>query len=129
MKPPLSMTPDDINHKVILQHTLYSKIKTSLHPRNKNRERYDFKQLVASSPSLAPFVKPNKYSDESIDFADAEAVKALNQAILKFHYGFDYWDIPNNYLCPPIPGRADYIHHIADLLRQFNYGNIPTGEQ
>jgi len=106
---------------------VHPKVKPGLHPRNKNRERYDFKQLVAAFPALAPFVKLNKYNDESIDFADAEAVKALNKAILKFHYGIDHWDIPQKYLCPPIPGRADYIHHIADLLRRFNYGKIPTG--
>ena len=106
---------------------VHQKEKPGLHPRNKNRERYDFKQLVTAFPALAPFVKLNKYNDESIDFADAEAVKALNKAILKFHYGIDHWDIPQKYLCPPIPGRADYIHHIADLLRRFNYGKIPTG--
>ncbi len=112
-----------------MQHKkrVHKKEKSGLHPRNKNRERYDFKQLVVAFPALAPFVKLNKYNDESIDFADAEAVKALNKAILKFHYGIDHWDIPQKYLCPPIPGRADYIHHIADLLRRFNYGKIPTG--
>ena len=74
-----------------MQHKkrVHPKEKSSLHPRNKNRERYDFKQLVEAFPTLAPFVKLNKYNDESIDFADAEAVKALNRAILKFHYGID----------------------------------------
>jgi len=102
--------------------------KPKLHPRNKNRERYDFKQLIGRSPELAAFVKPNLYGDESVDFADPEAVKALNKAILNFHYGIANWDIPAGYLCPPIPGRADYIHHIADFLCRNNYGKIPTGE-
>jgi 23S rRNA (adenine1618-N6)-methyltransferase len=102
--------------------------KPKLHPRNKNRERYDFKQLIERSPELAAFVKPNLYGDESVDFANPEAVKALNKAILKFHYGIANWDIPAGYLCPPIPGRADYIHHIADFLCHNNYGKIPTGE-
>jgi 23S rRNA (adenine1618-N6)-methyltransferase len=43
-------------------------------------------------------------------------VKALNRALLKAVYGIAHWDIPQGYLCPPIPGRADYIHHLADLL-------------
>jgi len=103
------------------------KEKSKLHPRNKNRERYDFKQLIGSLPELAPFVKPNIYGDESIDFADPEAVKLLNKAILLHHYGIGHWDIPEGYLCPPIPGRADYIHHIADFLCRNNYGKIPTG--
>ena len=35
------------------------------------------------------------------------------------------WEIPKGYLCPPIPGRADYIHHISDLLASSNNGIIP----
>ncbi len=104
------------------------KEKSKLHPRNKNRERYDFRQLIESFPELATFVKPNIYGDESIDFADPQAVKALNKAILKHHYKVS-WEIPEGYLCPPIPGRADYIHHIADFLCRNNYGKIPTGPQ
>lgn len=106
----------------------FPKVKASLHPRNRNRERYDLKQLIADSPGLAKFVKLNKYKDNSIDFADADAVKALNTAILKTHYGIEHWDIPQGYLCPPIPGRADYIHHIADLLARCHDGKIPTGK-
>lgn len=101
--------------------------KSGLHPRNKNRERYDFKQLIETCPELAQFVKLNIYGDESIGFADPEAVKMLNKALLQHHYGISNWDIPSGYLCPPIPGRADYIHHIADFLCRNNYGKIPTG--
>jgi len=107
----------------------YPKEKSSLHPRNRHRERYDFKQLIESCPELAQFVKINIYNDESIDFSDPEAVKMLNKALLKRYYEIDNWNIPQNYLCPPIPGRADYIHHIADLLCSNNYGKIPTGEK
>jgi len=102
--------------------------KSKLHPRNRNRERYDFKQLIGSFPELAIFVKPNIYSDESIDFANPEAVKALNKALLLSHYNINDWDIPDGYLCPPIPGRADYIHHIADFLGKNNAGKIPSGQ-
>jgi 23S rRNA (adenine1618-N6)-methyltransferase len=107
----------------------HPKIKTRLHPRNKHRERYDFKLLTATCPDLAQFVKLNLYKDESIDFADPEAVKMLNRALLKHYYNVDSWDIPQDYLCPPIPGRADYIHHIADLLAAKNFGKIPVGEK
>ena len=51
----------------------------------------------------------------------------LNKALLKHFYGIQYWDIPQDYLCPPIPGRADYIHYLADLLSDSNKGQIPTG--
>ncbi|MDP4239870.1 MAG: 23S rRNA (adenine(1618)-N(6))-methyltransferase RlmF [Bacteroidota bacterium] len=101
--------------------------KTVLHPRNKHRERYDFKQLTGTCPELGKYVKRNTYGDESIDFANPKAVKWLNKALLKHYYGVDYWDIPAGYLCPPIPGRADYIHYAADLLAGSNNGKIPTG--
>jgi 23S rRNA (adenine1618-N6)-methyltransferase len=101
--------------------------KIKLHPRNKHRERYDFKQLTKSCPDLKKFVKPNKYGDESIDFFNPEAVITLNTALLKHYYGVKFWEIPPQYLSPPIPGRADYIHHVADFLAKNNNGKIPTG--
>ncbi|MFA5971745.1 MAG: 23S rRNA (adenine(1618)-N(6))-methyltransferase RlmF [Lentimicrobiaceae bacterium] len=107
----------------------YPKIKSQLHPRNKHRERYDFQQLIESSPELAKYVKVNNYDDESVDFFNPEAVKTLNKALLKQYYDIENWDIPRNYLCPPIPGRADYIHYIADLLGSKNNGKIPIGDK
>lgn len=102
--------------------------KSRLHPRNKNRERYDLDALITSTPDLAKHVKPNKYGNDSVDFSNPSAVKLLNQALLSHYYGIKYWDFPNENLCPPIPGRADYIHHIADLLAESNTEIIPTGE-
>lgn len=99
--------------------------KPGLHPRNKHRGRYDFGQLCLANPELARFVKLNAYSDTSIDFAIADAVKALNRALLKQHYDISGWDIPEHYLCPPIPGRADYLHYAADLLSSLNGGVTP----
>ncbi len=102
--------------------------KSGLHPRNKHRERYNFKALIKSCPELAPFVRLNDYQDESIDFSNPEAVLLLNKALLKHFYRIDHWTIPPGYLCPPIPGRADYIHHIAELLGSKSEGKIPTGK-
>lgn len=104
-------------------------IKTRLHKRNKHRERYDFGPLIERCPELAAMVIKNKYGEETIDFFNAEAVKILNKAMLLHHYNLEYWDIPEEYLCPPIPGRADYIHHIADLLGSSDFGKIPTGDK
>lgn len=101
--------------------------KDALHPRNRHRARYDFPRLIASSPGLRHFVSVNAYGDESVDFADPQAVKALNAAILKHFYGIAHWDIPEQFLCPPIPGRADYLHYAADLLGESNGGTIPRG--
>ncbi|MDP1766900.1 MAG: 23S rRNA (adenine(1618)-N(6))-methyltransferase RlmF [Methylotenera sp.] len=103
-------------------------IKPGLHPRNKHRSRYDFHQLIQANPALAQFVKLNAYHDASIDFSNPQAVKALNSALLKQFYSIAKWDIPAQYLCPPIPGRADYLHYLADLLAGNNDGVIPVGE-
>lgn len=102
--------------------------KPGLHPRNRHSLRYNFPVLINCLPALRKFVSTNKFDDESIDFANPEAVKTLNQALLKFFYKIDEWDIPKNYLCPPIPGRADYIHQMADLLGSTHGGSIPKGE-
>jgi len=91
-------------------------VRKGLHPRNLHNQGYDFPALVKSHPALAPHVKPNAYGDLSIDFADPLAVKILNTALLNRYYDIVDWDIPEGALCPPIPGRADYIHYMADLL-------------
>lgn len=81
-----------------------------LHPRNLHGQGYDFDALMDTTPELKPFVRPNPYGNLSIDFADPRAVKLLNLALLRLHYGLSYWDIPEGFLCPPIPGRVDYLH-------------------
>lgn len=102
-------------------------IKTKLHKRNLHNTSYDFEQLIQSLPSLKAFVKPNKYGNLSIDFSNEEAVLQLNKALLRHFYDIQ-WSIPKGYLCPPIPGRADYIHYLADLLAQSNQGKIPKND-
>lgn len=89
-----------------------------MHSRNKHQDRYDLERLKAANPALSGFIIKNKFGDDSIDFANAKAVRTLNQAILKADYKIDFWDIPEEFLCPPIPGRADYIHSAADLFSQ-----------
>ncbi|WP_026728848.1 23S rRNA (adenine(1618)-N(6))-methyltransferase RlmF [Flavobacterium denitrificans] len=101
--------------------------KENLHPRNLHRSRYDFELLISNCPELNAFVSINKYGIETIEFSNPLAVKALNKALLQTYYDIQNWDIPKNYLCPPIPGRADYIHYIADLLAETNNGIIPKG--
>ncbi|HHG83562.1 MAG TPA: 23S rRNA (adenine(1618)-N(6))-methyltransferase RlmF [Bacteroidetes bacterium] len=102
-------------------------IKPGLHSRNRHNRRYDFTALQAAHPPLEPFVRRNKYDNLSIEFANPAAVKALNTALLIHHYDLNFWDLPVGYLCPPIPGRADYIHYVADLLAEYNGGEIPKG--
>ncbi|MEQ8713471.1 MAG: 23S rRNA (adenine(1618)-N(6))-methyltransferase RlmF [Cyclobacteriaceae bacterium] len=103
--------------------------KPTMNPRNKHLGRYDLKVLVETVPELEAFVHINRYGNESVDFANPAAVKMLNKALLEHYYGIVEWDIPEGYLCPPIPGRVDYIHHMADLLCSANYGSLPKGEK
>lgn len=98
-----------------------------MHPRSKHAGRYDMAALTAKSPELAPFVRPSPRGEPTIDFSDSAAVTALNRALLALHYGVSSWTIPEGYLCPPVPGRADYIHHAADLLAS-DGKEIPRGE-
>ena len=97
------------------------------HPRNRHTGQYDFERLYAAYPALQRYTRLNPAGHYTIDFANPTAVKLLNAAILKTDYGVNFWDIPPNYLCPPIPGRADYIHVVADLLAELNGGQLPTG--
>lgn len=95
-------------------------IKTTLHQKNKHRERYNFPELIAEYADLATFVRVNNYSDDSIDFSNPDAVMALNKALLIHFYGIKNWSVPKGFLCPPIPGRAEYIHRVAEALELFN---------
>jgi 23S rRNA (adenine1618-N6)-methyltransferase len=103
--------------------------KKPLHIRNKNRERYDLQALNIAIPDLKAHVKPNLHGEDTVDFSNPIAVKLLNKALLSHYYGIKNWNFPDENLCPPIPGRADYIHYVADLLAESNFGLIPKGEK
>ncbi|MBY0517173.1 MAG: 23S rRNA (adenine(1618)-N(6))-methyltransferase RlmF [Bacteriovoracaceae bacterium] len=94
-----------------------------MHPKNRHNDRYDFVSLIQALPALAEFVIPHPKSGDTIDFSNPRAVLCLNEAILIKDYGLTEWFLPKGYLCPPIPGRADYIHHIAELLKNKG-GNV-----
>ena len=97
-----------------------------MHARNRFREGYDFTRLVPAHPPLASLVTRSRRGDSTINFADPMAVLVLNQALLKSAYGLQ-WSLPAGALCPPIPGRSDYVHHLADLLSGGDDSAIPRG--
>lgn len=99
----------------------------ALHPRNRHQGRYDFDRLVRASPALSTHLVTTPRGEASIDFHDPAAVRELNRAILRADYGIAHWDLPDGALCPPIPGRADYLHGLADLLADSGDGRIPRG--
>ena len=102
--------------------------KKNLHPRNQHRLGYEFDSLIQILPELKNFVGINEHQIQTLDFSNPDAVKALNKALLLAYYDIQFWEIPSTFLCPPIPGRVDYIHYLADLLAQSNNGIIPKGE-
>ncbi|SHO61907.1 23S rRNA (adenine(1618)-N(6))-methyltransferase RlmF [Algoriphagus zhangzhouensis] len=103
--------------------------KSGLHPRNLHQERYDLKKLSEAFPELSDFVFTNEYGNETLDFSNPKAVISLNKALLLAFYQIEFWEIPDGFLCPPVPGRADYIHYSADLLAEKNKGKVPTGNK
>jgi 23S rRNA (adenine1618-N6)-methyltransferase len=101
--------------------------KPGLHPRNRHARRLDFERLTAVHPELRAHLRLAPHGGPTIDFADPLAVRALNRALLADAYGIRGWDIPPGSLCPPVPGRADYLHHAADLLAGESGGRVPRG--
>lgn len=99
--------------------------KSGLHPRNRHQHRYDLAALCQTTSELTSFLIRTPAGEQSVDFANPQAVKALNKALLAHFYAVTHWDIPPGFLCPPVPGRADYIHHLADLLGETT-GSIPA---
>ena len=100
--------------------------KLGLHPRSRHHSRYDLAALCQSCPELGAFITLNPVEEQTINFADPLAVKTLNKALLTHFYDVKKWDIPDGFLCPPVPGRADYIHHLGDLLSDSN-GQVVKG--
>jgi len=91
--------------------------KNNLHPRNLHQGRYDLPELSSGLPDLANYVHKNKHGIVTVDFSNPEAVFYLNKALLAHHYSLKFWEIPNGYLCPPVP------------LAEDNGSEIPKGPQ
>jgi 23S rRNA (adenine1618-N6)-methyltransferase len=87
-----------------------------LHPKNKFNKGYNFDELIEVNPILKEYVSKNKFDVITIDFSDPKAVKELNKGLLFCYDTISVWEFPDENLCPPIPGRLDYVHHLADLL-------------
>ncbi|OIQ24066.1 23S rRNA (adenine(1618)-N(6))-methyltransferase RlmF [Lacinutrix sp. MedPE-SW] len=96
-----------------------------MHKNNKHNAQYDLEKLVKVLPELQPHIFVNKHGNSTIDFANPESVKLLNTSLLKAYYNIDYWQFPEGNLCPPIPGRVDYIHYLNDLIKTLNITGVP----
>lgn len=88
------------------------------HPNNTHNSGYNFSELTKANPALKAFVIENEYGNTTVDFSDPKAVKEINRSLLIAYYNIKLWEFPDENLCPPIPGRVDYIHHLNDLLTE-----------
>ncbi|CAL2084887.1 23S rRNA (adenine(1618)-N(6))-methyltransferase RlmF [Tenacibaculum sp. 190524A05c] len=89
-----------------------------MNPRNIHKNSsYDFDSLIKVNKALQEFVTLNKHTNSlTIDFSNPKAVIELNKSLLIHHYGLANWELPDGFLCPPIPSRVDYIHYVADII-------------
>ncbi len=99
-----------------------------MHPNNPFRGDYPLPALADLVPELAAFFKKTPSGTLSLDFSKAEAVKWLNKALLMKEYRLRFWDVPDDYLTPPVPGRLDYLLAMADLLAADHAGQVPLGK-
>lgn len=88
----------------------------SLHKLNPHQGQYDLDGLAQLQPDLKKYFKTRPDGEITLDFSSDDAVKLLNKSLLQSFYKVEHWDIPPGYLCPPVPGRADYICRLTDLL-------------
>jgi 23S rRNA (adenine1618-N6)-methyltransferase len=97
-----------------------------MHPRNPFSKDYDLISLAKIYTPLNEHIYKNNYGNLSIPFSKNAAVKDLNTALLKSQYGIN-WELPVQNLCPPVPGRLDYLLHIDDLLKKRNLRVLDIG--
>ena len=119
----------DAQKKQAKKHNTKPSSKTKLHPRNPHNGPYNLDELVKSVPELEEYITLNVKGGKTVKFAEPHAVLLLNKALLLTYYDLEFWEIPEGFLCPPVPGRADYIHYMSDLLAGSNFGRMPKGDK
>jgi len=103
-------------------------VKSKFHLKNRNKDKYDLSALVLHTPELESHIITNIEGESTVDFTNPTAINLLNKALLGYYYDVKSWNFPDDYICPQIPKSADYIHHIADLLKLSNFGRLPKSD-
>lgn len=89
---------------------------TGFHPKNVTAPPYNISGLQSKHADLTQYVVENSEGLPTIDFKNQEAVYHLNKALLIYHCNIRHWDVPQDYLIPGVPIRAEYIHRMADFI-------------
>lgn len=98
-----------------------------MHHRNLHRYGYDFPKLAEAFPELSKYIITTPEGSKSIDFSDFDAVRVFNQALMAHHYGVRHWRLPENALIPAVPGRAEYLHQLSDLIGKGEKKGLDVG--
>ena len=89
--------------------------KAGLHRQNPFAAPYPLADLCQYQPALQQHLRETP-AGLSVDFANPDAVQALNAALLHWRYGLADYQLPAGNLCPAVPGRLDYLLYLRDLL-------------
>ena len=77
------------------------------------------KALCQSCPPLQDYIVKTPAGEPSVNFADPQAVKCCWRILRRYALGY-----PGRFSAR-VPGRADYLHYLADLLADDRGGVIP----
>lgn len=89
---------------------------------------YDLPALRALEPGLAAYLYTTPRGEQSVRFDEPDAVRLLNQALLRHQFGLRWYQLPAHVLCPAVPGRFDYLLYLQDFL-QLQHGKKPKAKQ
>ncbi|XP_024941778.1 U6 small nuclear RNA (adenine-(43)-N(6))-methyltransferase isoform X2 [Cephus cinctus] len=94
-----------------------------MHPRNKYRDKPDFKKLAILYPEFGRNAITDLTGKVKINFKNEESLRVLTRILLKHDFGLEV-EIPKEKLVPALPLRLNYILWIEDLLRHFGLTDI-----
>ncbi|CBZ53483.1 hypothetical protein NCLIV_032700 [Neospora caninum Liverpool] len=102
-----------------LKAARYSCNNNRMHPRNRHSNgTVDYGALGEKYHDLKKYLAPKKHGGFSLDMTSTMALYELAKALMMEFYGLKF-ELPlshEHFLVPCIPSRANYIHHMADLL-------------
>lgn len=90
-----------------------------MHPRNPYKKPPSFKELALKNEEFRQQAKIDISGKVTIDFKNADALRALTRALLKEDWGLDVVLHPE-YLVPTLPLRINYILWLEDLVAALN---------
>uniref|UniRef100_A0A182PKE1 U6 small nuclear RNA (adenine-(43)-N(6))-methyltransferase n=1 Tax=Anopheles epiroticus TaxID=199890 RepID=A0A182PKE1_9DIPT len=85
-----------------------------MHPRNRYRQKPNFRQLVKLYPELNEVASVDISGKVKLDYRNKHAVHLLSKCLLLRDFGLKL-ELPPNKLVPTLPLRLNYIHWLEDI--------------